>query len=278
MRRRIGPRRSSEVRQWVRGAAIEAGEIPLEAEKVAIFAHYSTGNVVSRSAAAYVDALERAGYRTVVISTGTSEQPLQWPGVGVPATAIVRRGNEGYDFGSWAVGLEILREHGIDSARTILTNDSMAGPFAASDIIFDSFERSGVEVWGITNSFQMMPHIQSYFLGFAPSVLAEPVWRRFFNSIRQQPEKMDYVYAYEFGVTRIVRRYGFSWDVLLRPDVLGVNDANPTIAGWKAILDEGVPMVKRTILKDPTLAPDGHTIAEEVRSRFGVAIDEWVGD
>jgi hypothetical protein len=51
---------------------------------------------------------------------------------------------------------------------------------------------------------------------------------------------------------------------------------NPTILGWRRLLDAGFPFVKRQLLREPQVAPDAVEIPEHLLSRYGVAVREWV--
>lgn len=258
-------------------SAIEAGADvnPVHTGKVAVIAHFSTSPRVSRSVEELVRQLTTLRYTCIVVSTCPDGNTLLWPH-GRPAdTIVVRRTNEGYDFGSWAVALAMFPEvRRLD--RVVLTNDSMVGPFAPIDGIVAAFEESPVEVWAITDSHQIAHHIQSYFLGFRGGVLDERPWRSFFSSIEDLDEKMDIVLRYEFGIMRTCRREGYSWNVLYRASDLGVGLENPTLAGWRKLLALGYPFVKRTIVADPSTAPDGDQVESIVRQRYGVELTQWL--
>ncbi|NLI17902.1 MAG: hypothetical protein GX427_03715 [Actinomycetales bacterium] len=251
-----------------------AGQIS-PAEKAAVIAHYSTSPRVSRSMAELVGQFAANGYRPVVVSTCPALEPLDWGGR-LPADAIVlRRRNEGYDFGSWAVGLrtfpEILRLR-----HVVLTNDSMVGPFEPIGTLLESFENSPTDVWAVTDSHQIAHHIQSYFVGFNNAVLDERPWRRFYGSVRHHDEKMDVVMRYEMGIMRVCTTEGYPWTVRYRADDLGAGNGNPTLVGWRRLLALGFPFVKRTIVSDPTTAPAGDQVAAVLRSRYGVELSEWL--
>ena len=51
---------------------------------------------------------------------------------------------------------------------------------------------------------------------------------------------------------------------------------NPTIVGWRRLLDLGFPFVKRQLLCQPEVAPDGSMVREEVQRKFGIILDEWL--
>ena len=78
-------------------------------------------------------------YRVVLVSAAESQQDLRWRIGFQPPTLIYRRPNIGYDFGSWAAGLDALPA--IARAPYVLfVNDSMLGPFSPDDEIVKDFE------------------------------------------------------------------------------------------------------------------------------------------
>lgn len=242
--------------------------------RVAVVAHWSPTPRVTLSMARLIGELSANGYRCVVVSTAQGG-PLEWPEGPPPGTVVLRRANEGYDFGSWAVGLAMYPE--IRSCGfVILTNDSMAGPFEPTEPILAAFERAPTDLWAITDSHQLVHHIQSYFVGFRGGVLDERPWRRFFGGVRHHDEKMDVVMNYELGIMAVCRAEGYPWTVQYRASDLGVGSENPTLAGWRSLLALGFPFVKRTIITDPTTAPGGDQVGAVLRRRFGVELSEWL--
>lgn len=243
--------------------------------KVAVVAHYSVDTRVSLSMDRLVRELTDSGYRCIVMSTCQRAGALEWRN-GVPAsTTVLRRYNEGYDFGSWAVALRMFPEiRRLQSV--ILTNDSMVGPFAPMGPLLTAFEATPTDVWGVTDSHQMGHHIQSYFIGFRNAVLDEPAWSRFYGSVRHHAEKMDVVRMNELGIMRVCRLGGYPWTVHYRAADLGVGTENPTLAGWRTLLALGFPFVKRTIVSDPAVAPGGEQVGLVVKRKFGVDLAEWL--
>lgn len=274
---RFGRRVQSPVEGMLSRAAIEAGVgvDPTRTGKAAVIAHFSAVPRVSRSVEEIVRQLTALGYICILVSTSPAVGTLTWPN-GLPGdTIVVRRTNEGYDFGSWAVGLAMFPEmRRLD--LVILTNDSMAGPFAPIDGFVDAFENSPVEVWAITDSHQISHHLQSYFIGFRGGVLDDRPWRTFFGGIEDLDEKMDIVLRYEFGIMRTCRREAYSWNALYKASDLGVGLQNPTLAGWRKLIALGYPFLKRTIVADPSTAPDGDQVERIVRRRFGVELAQWL--
>ncbi len=245
-----------------------------ETDKVAIVAHFSRNPRVSLSVSRLVGELSTNGYRCIVISTSPGV-PLDWPKGVPPGTTVLRRANEGYDFGSWAVGLETFPE--VRRARhVILTNDSMAGPFEPIAPLLTAFESAPTDLWAVTDSHQITHHLQSYFVGFNHGVLEEAPWRRFYRGVRHLEDKMDIVMRYELGLMRVCHTEGYPWTVQYRASDVGVGHENPTLAGWRQLLSLGFPFVKRTIITDPSTAPGGDQVAAVVRRKYGTELAEWL--
>jgi lipopolysaccharide biosynthesis protein len=230
---------------------------------------------VGRSLLELLTRLNEGGYRCVVSSACESPEPLRWPGALPEGTVVLRRPNLGYDFGSWAVALDRFPEvAGLD--RVILTNDSMAGPFAPLAPLLADFEAAGTDVWSLTDSYQLGHHMQSFFVGFRGGVLAEPALRTFFRRVRVEPTKMDVVERYEVGLTVACLRGGYTMSTRFRAQDLGVGGENPTLAGWHRLIEAGFPFVKRTMINDPSTAPGAEYVEPVLRRKFGVELAEWL--
>ncbi len=251
------------------GVAVE------ETGKVALVAQFSVGAKISLSLLELVRQLAENGYRSIVCSTCEVSEPLEWPGALPDGTVVLRRPNVGYDFGSWALALDRFPQvAGVE--RVILTNDSMAGPFAPIAPLLAHFERNPVDVWALTDSYQLGRHLQSFFVGFRDGVLAEAPLRDFFARVRIEPEKMEVVRRYELGLTQTCQRGAYSMTAMYRSQELGIHGENPTLAGWQRLLAAGFPFVKRTLVNDPSTAPGATDAVRVVRERFGVELSEWL--
>lgn len=243
--------------------------------RAALVAQYSAGPQMSRSLLELLTQLSEGGYRCVVSSTCESEEPLRWPGPLPAGTVVLRRPNLGYDFGSWTVALD--RFPAVASLdRVILTNDSMAGPFAPIAPLLADLDAAYTDVWSLTDSYQLGHHLQSFFVGFRGGVLAEPSLRTFFRKVRVEPEKMDVVRRYEVGLTVACLSGGYTTSTRFRSQDLGVGAENPTLAGWYRLLEAGFPFVKRTLINDPSTAPGAEHAAAVLRRAYGVELADWL--
>lgn len=246
----------------------------LDSDRIAVIAHWSTQTEATRSIGSLIAQLQGAGFTTALVSTCEVPQPLRFPD-GLSPDVVVRRPNLGYDFGSWAHAIS-AREVGKSNARVLLVNDSLAGPFSSIAHLLESFSQSEGDVWALSCSDQFDWHMQSFFMGFKAGVLGEKPLRRFWSRIRELGSKDRVILEYELGLSRIVRGEGFTVDPFLPPGLVVGHGRNPMIEGWRSVLDSGVPFVKREILRHPELVPEGIRIPQELATRFGVRVEEWV--
>jgi lipopolysaccharide biosynthesis protein len=251
--------------------------VPEDAERIAFLAHWSEGEHQSRSTVRLIAELQRLGYRVVVCSTSEAPGRLDFGSddVRLDELTVLRHRNEGYDFGSWAVAMA-AREELLDRPYVLVVNDSLVGPFAPLDAVVADFEQTTADVWGMVESNQFASHLQSFFRGFRYGVLAEPAMRRFWRDLRVIPDKSNLIEAYEFGFTEFLARHGFSTTQFVHHSEVVGEGLNPTIIGWRALLDAGVPFVKRELVRNPHLAPDGGRLTAVVADRHGTNVADWL--
>jgi lipopolysaccharide biosynthesis protein len=243
-------------------------------DRVAIFAHWAPDIRIDRSVNELTLALARNGYDILVVSTVAGTEPLDWPSAAAPRT-ILRRPNLGYDFGSWATALDLYPEIAA-AEHVLLLNTSLVGPFEPIDHLIHDFEATPADVWGMTDSTQFGHHLQSYCLGFRGRCLQEGALARFWHEIRVEPTRAAVIEQGELGLGRLLARERYVSAVAIPSWRVVGHGQNPTIVGWRALLDAGFPFVKRQLLTEPQSARDSATIPEELRRRFGVAIEDWL--
>jgi lipopolysaccharide biosynthesis protein len=244
-------------------------------DRVAILAHWASSARLSRSVTTLVSALRVAGYHIVIVSTSEDPQPLGWSDARPDGVTVMRRPNLGYDFGSWATAIDRYPQI-VEADRVLLLNDSLAGPFATLDPLIARFHASIADVWAVTDTSQFAYHLQTYIVGFPGRSLRELPLRRFWRGIYVEPTKEDVIWRNEIGFSQLLRRERFVIDVAIPFHRIVPEGKNPTIIGWRRLLDRGFPFVKRELLRRPEIAPDGDEVRSELRRRFEVDVDEWV--
>lgn len=246
----------------------------MSGEKAAFFASYGESRTFSRTVIELTRALTERGYDVVLIRA-TSSEYVHWPEEEEKIRpTIVRRPNIGYDFGSWAIG---INQFPALAARpqVLLVNDSLVGPFGSIDAILDHFENTTADVWGAASTLQFTPHLQSFMLGFHGGVLRRYPLSRFWASIRELGSKEQIVHAYEIGLSQVIDREMLTVDAFMPSEMVVKGELNPIIDGWQQALDFGFPFVKRELLRLEHFAPLREYIVENVERRFGQNPMDW---
>lgn len=249
-----------------------------EVEDVAVLAHWSDRPRVTRSVATLVRELQACGYCVVVSSSAPVEGPLEWgDDVDRDRLVVLRKPNVGYDFGSWSVALELV-PGARRARRTLVLNDSMAGPFVGLGPLLAGWEASAFDVWSLTANDQFAHHLQSYFLGFRGGLLDDRPLRTFWRDVRHHDDKQQVIFDYELGLTQLLRERGYVHGAAFDQHRVAAPGDNPVIRGWRGLLDLGFPFVKRELLRDTSVADDAAEVPAQLRQRFGVDVRTWVDD
>lgn len=158
----------------------------------------------------FLDQLRNAGYLTIVVDT--SEVPQNFDTT--RTDLYVHRRNEGWDFASWFSVLGKWPEITSRAERLLLTNDSNYGPFSPLEKIISDGRSLGANVWGITDSWAIDYHLQSYFLEFDAQTLRSGALQDFIADFPFDVSKDEVVLNGEIGLTKFLQNRGFSLKAL----------------------------------------------------------------
>ena len=150
----------------------EAGADPRPgARSVALYVHYAASGRVSPMVLAQVAGLAAAGFAVVFISNAPSLPEADWQAVQDVAALVAQRRNFGLDFGGWRDLAAEAAARWPAADELLLANDSVLGPIRPMAPLLAALRSGGAGLFGLTESIQGGPHLQSYFLlarGAAP--------------------------------------------------------------------------------------------------------------
>lgn len=242
---------------------------------VAIIAHHDPFGEIDGSVRALTAEVARCGITPIVCTTARPGLVAAWDlrdHLG-GEVLVLSRPNRGYDFGSWAAVIEALPE--LRESEVFLMNTSLIGPFASMEPIFAAARDADKDVWALTGSHQIRPHLQTYFLRLAPGLTGRASVRDFFAEVGSVGPKMALVQRYEIGFTRMCERAGLTMGIGLSDESLGISGQNPTVAAWRSFLDH-FPFAKRTLLTDKRSAVTRAQLATAVEARWHVALEDFL--
>jgi len=227
---------------------VEAENANLENKSIAIIAHFSNKNAVSESLTRYLVSLLDCNYSVVLASACESSDELVLDPKIKSKITILRKPNLGYDFGSWAIALDRYPEI-FSAERLLLTNDSLIGPLDDISKIISALENSDFDITGVTDNSELQYHIQSYLMLLKPTAIKNLNVQNLLKSIVHLELKNEVILKYELGLTRVAQLSGlfvgslFSWNLLVQPG------KNPSLVGWKRLIELGFPFLKREAVR-----------------------------
>ena len=195
------------------------GEIALGA-RIVLFMHFDSRGVVRQQLLDYMRDLAENGREIVFVTNSGKLRPEAMRALQGLCAAIIIRRNIGYDFGAWA---DAIHELGLPRAGTeevILVNDSVFGPLLPLGDVLRRLDFGKAEIWGLTESWQVRYHLQSFFLAFGPAALRSETFAKFWGNVRPVPAKSYIVKTYEIGFTQAMVKGGLRCAALWKYETL----------------------------------------------------------
>jgi glycosyltransferase involved in cell wall biosynthesis len=244
----IGPPRHQplpERRAWSARFELVKPFVPRAGQEIALFVTHSATGVLKPHILSYVRALAAQDIAVFLIAV-TDRQLNIRPDVIEAAAGIMVRENAGYDFAAWAHALH-LHPESCGAPLLYLVNDSLIGPSSADALgrVVARVRDSKADLVGLTESHEYRWHLQTYFLGLKPRLLASFRLQRFFGEIQLHDDKDAVIQGYEIHFAQAMEDAGHATEVLFPSPV----PLNPTLFGWRALLAEGFPFIKALLLR-----------------------------
>lgn len=185
---------------------IEGAATAMPGTPVLLYAHYMrSGRVtpmIHRQLATYAE----LGFEIVFVTMSKRLDPGDVAQLRSRCALVVQRRSFGRDFGAWADLWPEVRRRFPDSSEILLANDSVLGPIAPLDSLFERLRRQD-GVIGLTESFEHVPHLQSYFMLLRGGA-AIAAFDAFFGSLVLSANKRRMVQRGELGVARYLSARG----------------------------------------------------------------------
>lgn len=178
--------------------------------RLAIFAHYDVDNVIDDYVVYYLAALSRADCDVVFVSTSNLPS-AETARVSLFCRDCICRDNTGYDFLSYKEGLYSSSVNVREYETVVLCNDSVYGPLYDLSSVFSKMEGTNADFWGVTDSRELRPHVQTYFVAFGKKLVNSGALDDFFGNVTVLKEKQEIIERYEIGLTSFLLERGFSY-------------------------------------------------------------------
>ena len=185
---------------------MESGVRPeSDATRIALYVHYSASGQVSEMVRCQLALLGRFGFAIVFISMAARIPQDDWQAVRLLCALVVQRRNFGRDFGAWQDVMPEVARRWPDPDELMLVNDSVLGPIHALGPVIDTMRAGGEGLFGLTESLQGGPHLQSYML-LARGRAAVADLMRFMRTMRISHSKWLLIQMGEIRLARWMRK------------------------------------------------------------------------
>ena len=217
--------------------------------RVCIFAGFTAKGNLTENNLYYLSSLRQVvDYLVYVADSKTNPDSIEKLKQYCDAIIIKRHGE--YDFGSYKLGYNVLKEQGIldNSKQLLLCNDSIdfvGQTENLTDIINSSKNYEAYSLCTSTYGFGKKikphkyewiknPHLQSYFLLLDSSVFKSSYFNRFINSVSKQQNKTEIIRLYEIGLSELLKQhnvnmgsfYPYDDSCIVNPYLLYLNPNN----------------------------------------------------
>ena len=184
-----------------------------------VMAGYFNGDQIPRSTCIWVEALQQISSQLILVFD--NPRPPSIPQSWSDRCSVVFNAHGEYDFGSYKRGLEQaeLNNQLEQSTHVLFCNDSVYGPLSDLATAIKPMLHRDDEAWGLTESHQLRPHLQSFFLLFGRSLLQDSRIRNVFHSVQQQPHRQAVIEHYELGLSRALLAAGIQLKALIPADI-----------------------------------------------------------
>ena len=249
--------------------------------RIAIFAHYDRDDEIKPYVVQHLSRLRDVVDKVLLYSTSSLPADTQ-ESVKAFVDSLVCLDNRGFDFGMWRSALERIDLDMLD--ELVLTNSSVMGPLKPLPEVFEHMSQRQCDFWGMTESYELRWHIQTYFLVFRAAALRSSCFREFFTGVLPYRDKTQVILSYELGLSTYLVENGLKPSVWVdastlwadpraqrrgvEAGVLSLSNCplNPTIFLPDILIERGMPYVKVETVRDN---PAGIEL-QEVRSALMV--------
>ena len=214
-------------------------------KRVLIFAAYSRNGKVCEDVLGLLRAFRPFADKILFVADNEfNEKELQK--LQKTADFVQCRHHGEYDFGSYKRGLDAAEEKGwLDGAEELIfCNDSCFGPCFPLLEMFSEMDKADCDFWGIVESREIQPHVQSYFWAFRKKLFASGLFKNFMAGVEKLSSPREIISKYEVPATAFFRENGFTvktyidWDNPLPPTACPVT-----------LLQKRCPLIKRKVFQ-----------------------------
>jgi lipopolysaccharide biosynthesis protein len=232
------------------------------------FAHYDNQDRLADYVWYGLEELRKCGFDIIFVSTSDLDQVTK-NHLRTLCTDVIVRENAGLDFGSWC---SAFQKHGGNvRGRLLLLNDSVYGPLFSLQSTLADLTRRSADFYGMVESLDITPHLQSWFVLFENRVISHPALGEALMQPFGQMTKREIIEQGEIGLSQRLVAAGFRYEALYKASCAGrvaqSVPVNPMHHLWREMIQRyQVPFLKVELLRDNPARVYDLDLAKEVVS------------
>lgn len=212
-------------------------------DQVVLLAHWDPENIVDPYVLHMASHLKQLGKKVILCSAAPLTAMPQYADC---LDAIICRTCQGYDFTSWKAAFEAFPSL-YEAQEITLCNDSVFAPIGSYISMYHTMSTIVCDFWGMTFSYEVMPHMQSFHIVLRKKALQHPAFKKFIEAIKANGNRENAV-GYEVRFSLWLELNGLRAGCYRPYNLYTKMSANPTIR-WKTCLRHGIPLLKRELFK-----------------------------
>ena len=164
---------------------------------------------------------------------------------------LLMRPNLGYDFGSWAQSLDY--SHILISFEfLVFSNSSLLGPFTSPVALIQTLVNLNGDVKAVVESFQIVPHFQSYMWTVASEILfGTPQLLDFLSFFKNElPDRELIIKNGELTFPKVLKECNLSYVALFPAGSLCSYEKNPSLDAPEGLIRSGFPYLKKALFSN----------------------------
>ena len=169
-----------------------------------IFAHYHSSGLIRKDILDFFKKSKPFFKEIILISTNLRKEEKKK----IPQNIrIIIRKNIGYDFFSYKIGLDYFlkkEKNNLDFNLFFLNSSVLFVNTGKLIRSLNNLKLGKNEIWGLTKSYELAEHIQSYFFCFSTSILKNKLILNWWKKIKPHKKRQTIVDKYELGMSDLM--------------------------------------------------------------------------
>jgi hypothetical protein len=176
--------------------------------KLCLLSHFDINNKIEEYVVYMIKELYKLKFDIVFVTTTENMKIVELNKISSYVKIAIIKKNVGYDFISWKTALYAIGEYK-HYEQILHINDSIFFPLFNPKIMFDKMKTEKVDFWGLSDSYRIQYHIQSFFWVFNKKLLRSCFYNNFWNNCTALGDKGKIIREYEVGFTSLLQKNNF---------------------------------------------------------------------